>query len=75
MSIAILGCRLPPIVSGPILVWLFGVWLKVLPRPAGAPKPPYLLGIFASEVSLELCKYALMPVVALGWAARRCWRA
>ena len=66
MSIAILGVSLPAIVSGPILVWLFGVWLKVLPPTGWGAKPPYFLGFLPSNLSLDYFKYALMPVVALG---------
>jgi oligopeptide transport system permease protein len=66
MSIAILGISVPPIVSGPILVWLFGVWLKVLPPTGWGAKPPYLLGFLPSDISLDYFKYAIMPVVALG---------
>jgi ABC-type dipeptide/oligopeptide/nickel transport system permease component len=66
MSIAILGVSVPPIVSGPILVWLFGVWLKALPPTGWGAKPPYLLGFLPSEFSLDYFKYAVMPVLALG---------
>jgi oligopeptide transport system permease protein len=66
MSIAILGVSVPPIVSGPILVWLLGVWLKALPPTGWGAKPPYLLGFLPSEFSLDYIKYAVMPVVALG---------
>ncbi|MBS1245554.1 MAG: hypothetical protein H6R36_209 [Chloroflexi bacterium] len=66
MSIAILGVSVPAIVSGPILVWLFGVWLKVLPPTGWGAKPPYLLGFLPSNLSLDYFKYAIMPVIALG---------
>ena len=66
MSVAILGVSLPAIVSGPILVWLFGVWLKVLPPTGWGAKPPYFLGFLPSNLSLDYFKYAIMPVVALG---------
>ena len=66
MSIAILGVSVPPIVSGPILVWLLGVWLTLLPPTGWGAKPPYLLGFLPRDLSLEYFKYAVMPVVALG---------
>ena len=66
MSVAILGVSVPPIVSGPILVWLFGVWLKVLPPTGWGARPPYLLGFLPGEFSLDYFKYAAMPVLALG---------
>jgi len=66
MSVAILGVSVPAIVSGPILVWLFGVWLKVLPPTGWGAKPPYLLGFLPNDLSLDFLKYAIMPVVALG---------
>jgi len=66
MGIAIFGVSVPAIVMGPILVWIFGVTLKWLPPTGWGAKPPYLLGVFPSEFSLEYFKYAAMPVVALG---------
>jgi len=66
MSVAILGVSVPPIVSGPLLVWLFGVWLKALPPTGWGAKPPYLLGFLPGEFSLDYFKYAAMPVLALG---------
>jgi ABC-type dipeptide/oligopeptide/nickel transport system permease component len=66
MSVAIIGVSVPPIVSGPILVWLFGVWLKALPPTGWGAKPPYLLGFLPDSISLDYFKYAIMPVIALG---------
>jgi len=66
MSVAIFGVSVPVIVMGPILVWIFGVWLKWLPPTGWGSKPPYLLGFLPSDLSLDYFKYALMPSVALG---------
>ena len=66
MGVAILGVSVPAIVSGPILIWLLGVWLTLLPPTGWGAKPPYLLGFLPRDLSLEYWKYAVMPVVALG---------
>jgi len=66
MSISIFGVSVPVIVLGPILVWLFGVALKWLPPTGWGAKPPYILGLFPSNIGPEFFKYALMPAVALG---------
>ncbi len=66
MGIAIIGVSVPVIVMGPILVSVFAVWLKWLPPTGWGAKPPYLLGVFPSEFSLDYFRYALMPTIALG---------
>jgi ABC-type dipeptide/oligopeptide/nickel transport system permease component len=66
MSLAIFGVSVPAIVMGPILVWIFAVSLKWLPPSGWGAKPPFLLGLFPSEFSLDYFRYALMPAVALG---------
>jgi ABC-type dipeptide/oligopeptide/nickel transport system permease component len=66
MGIAIFGVSVPPIVSGPILVWLFGVSLKVLPPTGWGTRPPYLLGFLPSDFSLDYFQFAIMPTIALG---------
>ncbi len=66
MAIAIFGVSVPVIVLGPILVWLFGVWLKWLPPTGWGAKPPFLLGFLPSQLSPDYFRYALMPAVALG---------
>jgi ABC-type dipeptide/oligopeptide/nickel transport system permease component len=66
MSVAIFGVSVPVIVMGPILIWIFAVWLKWLPPTGWGAKPPYLLGFLPTEMSLNYFKYALMPSVALG---------
>jgi ABC-type dipeptide/oligopeptide/nickel transport system permease component len=66
MAIAIFGVSVPVVVMGPVLVWIFGVALKWLPPTGWGAKPPFLLGIFPSELSFDYFKYALMPAIALG---------
>ncbi len=66
MSVAIFGVSVPPIVMGPILVWILAVSLQWLPVSGWGVKPPFLFGLFPSELSLDYFRYAFMPVVALG---------
>ena len=66
MSVAIFGVSVPVIVMGPILIAIFGVWLKALPPTGWGSKPPYLLGILPTDLSWNYFKYALMPSIALG---------
>jgi ABC-type dipeptide/oligopeptide/nickel transport system permease component len=69
MGIAIFGVSVPVIILGPILVWIFGVSLKLLPPTGWGAKPPYLLGFLPTNLGWEYWKYALMPMVALGLAS------
>ena len=66
MSFAILGVSVPVIVLGPILIAIFGVILRWLPPTGWGAGPPWTLGLFPSEISLDYFRYACMPVVALG---------
>ncbi len=66
MSVAIFGVSVPPIVMGPILVWILAVTLQWLPVSGWGVKPPFLFGLFPNELSLDYFRYAFMPVVALG---------
>jgi len=66
MSFAILGVSVPVIVSGPLLVAIFGVILKWLPPSGWGAGPPWTLGLFPSEISLDYFRYAALPVFALG---------
>jgi ABC-type dipeptide/oligopeptide/nickel transport system permease component len=66
MGFAILGVSVPVIVLGPILIAIFGVVLKWLPPTGWGAGPPWTLGLFPSEMSLDYFRYACMPVVALG---------
>lgn len=70
MGIAILGVSLPIIVLGPLLVWIFGVSLKILPPTGWGAKPPFALGVFPQNVDPgTFLKYAIMPAFALGFAS------
>ncbi len=69
MSIAILGVSVPAIVLGPILVWIFGVNLKILPPTGWGAQPPFTLGIFPSQLDPDYFRYAIMPAFALGFAS------
>lgn len=69
MSVAIFGVSVPVIVMGPLLVWIFGVWLKWLPPSGWGAKPPYLLGFLPTNLSWDYFKYAIMPAVALGFGS------
>ncbi len=66
MGMTIMGVSVPAIVMGPILAWLFGVWLKVLPVTGWGAKAPFILGLFPRNVSLDYWKYMVMPAIALG---------
>jgi ABC-type dipeptide/oligopeptide/nickel transport system permease component len=69
MAIAILGVSLPIIVLGPILVWIFGVNLKILPPTGWGAKPPFVLGVFPSKLDPNFFRYAILPAFALGFAS------
>ncbi len=69
MSIAIFGVSVPTIVLAPMLVWIFGVWLKWLPPTGWGAKPPYFLGIFPTDLSWNFFKYAVMPSMVLGFGS------
>lgn len=66
MSIAIFGVSVPVIVLGPLMIWIFGVTLKWLPPTGWGSKPPYVLGVFPSDLGWSFWERALMPGVALG---------
>jgi len=66
MSISIFGVSVPVIVLGPILVWIFGVYLKWLPVTGWGAKPPYLLGFLPTNIGWTYFQFAIMPAFALG---------
>ena len=66
MSIAIFGVSVPPIVLGPLLMWVFCITLKWLPPTGWGAKPPYLLGFLPSDLSWDYFEHALLPAFALG---------
>jgi len=69
MGIAIFGVSVPVIILGPMLVWVFGVSLKLLPPTGWGAKPPYMLGFLPTNLGWNYWKYALMPMIALGLAS------
>jgi ABC-type dipeptide/oligopeptide/nickel transport system permease component len=70
MSFAIMGVSIPAIVSGPLLVWMFGVALKILPPTGWGSNPPFRLGFLPTDLSWEgYWQYAVMPVLVLGFAS------
>jgi ABC-type dipeptide/oligopeptide/nickel transport system permease component len=66
MSLAIFGVSVPVIILGPILIWIFGVALKMLPPTGWGAKPPYLLGFLPASFGWSYWRFALMPMIALG---------
>jgi ABC-type dipeptide/oligopeptide/nickel transport system permease component len=66
MGIAIIGVSVPVIVSGPILVSVFGIQLGWLPPTGWGALPPYVLGIFPRSYTWDFFKYTIMPAFALG---------
>ncbi len=66
MSIAIFGVSVPVIVLGPLMIWIFAVTLKWLPATGWGSQPPYVLGVFPSDLGWSYWKKALMPSIALG---------
>jgi ABC-type dipeptide/oligopeptide/nickel transport system permease component len=68
MSLAIFGVSVPVIVLGPILVSVFGVWLKWLPptgwgTPAHAIMPSIALGLASSALIARLTRASLLQVI------------
>ena len=66
MSIAIFGVSVPVIVLGPLMIWIFAVTLGWFPPTGWGSRPPYLLGIFPTNLGWDFWKNALMPSFALG---------
>ncbi len=69
MAVAILGVSVPVIVLAPILIWIFGISLKVLPPTGWGATPPFVLGMLPSRLDLNYLRYAIMPAFALGFAS------
>jgi len=67
MGVAIIGVSVPVIVSGPILVSVFGILLGWLPPTGWGAMPPYILGFIPRSLTWDgFFKYAIMPAFALG---------
>lgn len=69
MSIAIFGVSVPVIVLAPLLVWIFGVYLKWLPPSGWGAKPPYFLGFIPTQLGWNFWRYAIMPAFVLGFGS------
>lgn len=63
--IAVLGVSIPNLVLGPVLVLLFGVYLKWLPIAFWGADPPFTL-YFLPPLSIDFITHAILPTVALG---------
>ena len=64
--IAVLGVSIPGMVIGPILIWLIAVSAGWLPAATWGTKPPFILGIFPSNLDWDFWSHALLPAFALG---------
>ena len=65
--VAVLGVSINNIVLGPVLILIFGVWLKWLPIAFWGAEPPWILG-FLPKPTLEFWSHAVLPVFTLGTA-------
>ena len=64
---AVLGVSINNIVLGPLLILIFGAWLKVLPIAFWGAEPPWILG-FLPKPTWNFWTHAVLPVVTLGTA-------
>jgi len=69
MGIAILGVSLPTIVLAPLLIGAFGVNLKWLPPTGWGAKPPFVFGLFPSNLGWDYFKFAILPSMVLGFGS------
>jgi len=65
--LAVLGASVPALVLGPILILVFGVWLKWFPIAFWGSEPPFTLG-FLPKPTAEFWMHAVLPTFALGTA-------
>jgi oligopeptide transport system permease protein len=63
--IAVLGVSIPNVVLGPVLVLIFGVYLKWLPIAFWGADPPFTL-YFLPPLSIDFITHAILPTIALG---------
>lgn len=66
--LAVLGVSIPNLVLGPLLILVFGVYLKWFPIAFWGADPPFILGLFPAP-NLEFWTHAVMPVFTLGTGA------
>ncbi|MBP7998825.1 MAG: ABC transporter permease [Chloroflexi bacterium] len=69
--LAVLSASIPNLVLGPVLILLFGVYLRWFDFPGWGSEPPYVLGFLPkfTEMFGDGARYfelAIMPVLALG---------
>ncbi len=74
--VAVLGLSIPPLVLGPLLIWIFPLTLGRLypdlfgwiPIATWGAKPPFFLGIFPTSLGPTFWAHAILPGTALGLA-------
>lgn len=74
--IAVLGLSIPPLVLGPLLIWIFPLSLGQqfpdlfgwIPIATWGAKPPFVLGLFPSSLDIDFWSHAILPATALGVA-------
>ncbi|MCC6167244.1 MAG: ABC transporter permease [Caldilineaceae bacterium] len=64
---AVLGLSIPSLVLGPLLIWVFALWLGWFPVSTWGAKPPFLLGFIPVPIA-DFLLHAALPVTALGVA-------
>ncbi|CAG0944985.1 Dipeptide transport system permease protein DppB [Anaerolineae bacterium] len=69
MGVAITGVSVPVIVLGPILIWMFGVNLRLFPvtgwgTPANVVMPAFALGFASSALIARLTRASLLEVLS-----------
>lgn len=64
--IAVLGVSIPNLVLGPVLMLIFGVWLKWLPIAFWGADPPWRFGFLPQHFDSNFFIHAIIPVFALG---------
>jgi oligopeptide transport system permease protein len=62
---AVLGVSIPNLVLGPLLILVFGVWLKWLPIAFWGADPPFILG-FLPQPTMQFWTHAILPTFTLG---------
>lgn len=67
MTIAIIGVSIPVIISGPLLIWFFGVETALLPPSGWSTARPFKFFFFPADLSWKgFWQYAILPSFALG---------
>jgi ABC-type dipeptide/oligopeptide/nickel transport system permease component len=74
--IAVLGLSIPPLVLGPLLIWIFPLTLGQrfpdlfgwIPIATWGAKHPFVLGLFPRSLGVSFWSHALLPGTALGLA-------